>query len=63
MTSSSGGSSTVRSATGSAESTRPMLAMPGGAPLDDPGSAYEPKYDGIRAQLHRRGEEVRDARM
>ena len=26
-----------------------MLASPGGAPLDDPGSAYEPKYDGIRA--------------
>jgi bifunctional non-homologous end joining protein LigD len=26
-----------------------MLATPGGAPLDDPGSAYEPKYDGIRA--------------
>src|SRR5215468_1175584 len=26
-----------------------MLASPGGAPLDNPGFVYEPKYDGIRA--------------
>ncbi len=28
---------------------RPMLASPGGAPLQDPHLSYEPKYDGIRA--------------
>lgn len=30
-------------------SARPMLAGTGGAPLDSPALAYEPKYDGVRA--------------
>jgi bifunctional non-homologous end joining protein LigD len=39
---------------------RPMLASLGGAPLDDPGFVYEPKYDGIRAivEIAARGQHV-----
>src|SRR5262245_7767588 len=37
-----------------------MLASPGGAPLDNPGFVYEPKYDGIRAivEIEPRGKHV-----
>jgi bifunctional non-homologous end joining protein LigD len=37
-----------------------MLASLGGAPLDDPGFVYEPKYDGIRAivEIAARGQHV-----
>jgi bifunctional non-homologous end joining protein LigD len=37
-----------------------MLASLGGAPLDDPGFVYEPKYDGIRAivEIGARGKDV-----
>ena len=37
-----------------------MLASLGGAPLDDPGFVYEPKYDGIRAivEIAARGKQV-----
>jgi bifunctional non-homologous end joining protein LigD len=37
-----------------------MLASLGGAPLDDPGFVYEPKYDGIRAivEIGARGKHV-----
>src|SRR5215813_6895501 len=37
-----------------------MLASTGGAPLDDPGFVYEPKYDGIRAivEIGARGQHV-----